>query len=155
MKILLPALIALVFSIAPASAQRVKSGLLTCHVDAGVGLVLGSNKTMTCNYRPGNNAAETQYYTGTLKKVGLDIGFTDKSVISWVVLAATHDIPTGSLSGVYRGASAEASVGVGLGANALVGGNQSSYVLQPFSGQTQTGLNLAVGIASLELRQRP
>ncbi|MHA1524365.1 MAG: DUF992 domain-containing protein [Alphaproteobacteria bacterium] len=154
MKYVIPAVFALIFLYAPAVAQNVNSGMLTCHVDAGVGLVLGSNKSMTCNYRPGDNAKPIQYYTGTLKKVGLDIGFTNKAVISWVVLASTRNIATGDLAGVYSGASAEASVGVGLGANALIGGNANSFVLQPFSGQTQTGLNLAVGIASLELRQQ-
>ena len=40
-------------------------------------------------------------------------------------------------------------------ANVLVGGSNSSISLQPLSLQGQTGLNLAVGVAALELRYGP
>jgi hypothetical protein len=43
-------------------------------------------------------------------------------------------------------------VGVGVGANALIGGSSKSIVLQPLSVQAQEGLNIAAGVASLELR---
>jgi len=56
------------------------------------------------------------------------------------------------LQGSYAGASAEVSAGLGLGANALVGGFDGSIALQPLSIQGQTGLNVAAGVASLELR---
>jgi hypothetical protein len=36
-----------------------------------------------------------------------------------------------------------------------VGGSNSSIALQPLSLQGQTGLNLAVGVAALELRYGP
>jgi len=37
----------------------------------------------------------------------------------------------------------------------LVGGSNSSIALQPLSLQGQTGLNLAIGVAALELRYGP
>jgi hypothetical protein len=40
----------------------------------------------------------------------------------------------------------------GVGANALVGGNDRTVALQPISIQGQAGLNLAAGVAGLELR---
>ena len=43
------------------------------------------------------------------------------------------------------------SVGVGGGANVLVGGFNKTIALQPLSVQGQTGVNLAVGIAGLSL----
>jgi hypothetical protein len=58
----------------------------------------------------------------------------------------------GSLAGSYVGASAEATVGAGLGANVLVGGFQRSVALQPVSVSGQTGLNFALGVGDLELR---
>ena len=58
----------------------------------------------------------------------------------------------GALAGDYVGASAEASAGVGVGANLLVGGSDESFTLQPVSVQTQTGVNLALGVTSFELR---
>ncbi len=47
--------------------------------------------------------------------------------------------------------SANASVGVGGGANALIGGSSNSVVLQPLSVQAQTGVNIAAGVAGLTL----
>jgi Protein of unknown function (DUF992) len=55
------------------------------------------------------------------------------------------------LSGTYVGASAEASVAAGLGANVLVGGSNRAVALQPLSVQGQVGLNIAAGVGSLEL----
>ncbi len=60
-------------------------------------------------------------------------------------------LPVGALAGTYVGASAEASVVVGAGANVLVGGSNRSFALQPLSVQGQVGLNFAVAISSLDL----
>ena len=91
-------------------------------------------------------------YTGTIKKFGLDIGATQQAQIAWAVLAPTAHLPPRSLVGSYGGISAEATIGVGLGANALIGGSAKSIVLQPLSVQTQQGLNIAAGVAALQLR---
>ena len=48
--------------------------------------------------------------------------------------------------------AAEATVGAGVGANVLVGGSNRTVTLQPISVQGQAGLNLAVGVAGLDLR---
>ena len=79
-------------------------------------------------------------------------GFTSASAISWAVFAPTAKIARGALGGTYAGVGGEATVGVGVGANALVGGNQKTISLQPLSVQAQQGLNVAVGIAAIELR---
>ncbi|MBP0575028.1 DUF992 domain-containing protein, partial [Mycobacterium tuberculosis] len=55
------------------------------------------------------------------------------------------------LEGTYLGASAEATIGVGLGANVLIGGFSRSIVLNPVSVQGQTGLTAAAGVAGLSL----
>jgi hypothetical protein len=57
----------------------------------------------------------------------------------------------GELAGSYGGVGANASVGIGFGGNFLVGGTGNSYALQPISVQGQTGLNVAAGVASLDL----
>ena len=54
-------------------------------------------------------------------------------------------------AGSYGGAAASATAGVGVGANALVGGSNNTIALQPVSLQGQTGLGVAAGIAGLEL----
>ena len=58
----------------------------------------------------------------------------------------------GALAGNYGGASAEATVGAGIGANVLVGGSDRTVALQPVSVQGQAGLNVAAGVAGLDLQ---
>jgi len=57
----------------------------------------------------------------------------------------------GTLSGGYAGATASGTVGVGVGANVLVGGNSRQITLQPLSVEGSVGLNVAAGIGSVEL----
>ena len=132
-----------------AEAAGVKLGVLNCHVDGGVGFVIGSSKDVDCIFHRSNGRNE--HYKGSIGKLGVDIGITDETVVGWLVFAPGLTRP-GSLKGSYTGASAEATVGIGLGANVLVGGFRQSINLQPLSLQAQTGLNIAAGIASLHLR---
>jgi hypothetical protein len=133
-----------------AQAQaRVEVGVLTCTVRGGAGFIVGSTKELRCHFhKPGND----EYYRGTINKFGLDIGLTQQSAIAWAVLAPTTKLPPLSLNGDYGGISAEATIGLGIGANALVGGSNTSIILQPLSVQAQQGLNIAAGVASLQLR---
>jgi hypothetical protein len=136
-------------SVQPASAAYVRAGVLECVVAPGVGLLILSSKRLTCTYRP--NHGRPQLYAGRISKLGLDIGITGRTVIIWGVLTAQSGVKYGALAGSYGGVSAEATIGVGLGANALIGGTGRAFVLQPFSVQAQTGLNLAAGITGLSL----
>lgn len=138
----------------PAQAQqpaRVEVGVLNCAVSGGAGFVFGSSKRLDCTFQAGSRR---EAYVGTINKFGLDVGFTGASVISWAVLAPTSTFGPGALAGSYGGATGEATVGVGLGANVLVGGSNRTIALQPVSVQAQQGLNVAVGIAAIELRPR-
>ena len=135
----------------PAEAQGsyVKAGVLTCAVNPGIGLIITSTKTMSCTFVPDFRGPE--YYSGRMTRVGLDIGITGATVIVWAVLASVKGFPVGALAGTYGGVSAESTVGVGLGANVLIGGSNRSFALQPLSVQGQVGLDFAVGIAQLTL----
>jgi hypothetical protein len=134
----------------PADAQqsRVQVGQLACSLSAGIGMIVGSQRNVSCTFQPDNGPPES--YIGTMTKVGLDVGFTSGSAIVWTVFTGTNRY-VGMLSGTYPGAQAEATVGAGLGANALIGGSNRSVALQPLSVQGQTGLDVAAGIGSLEL----
>jgi hypothetical protein len=138
-----------VFSPADAQQRQVQVGQLTCSVSASLGLVVGSQKNVNCVFR-GQPGEPEEGYTGTITRVGLDVGFTSGGVIVWTVFADTNRA-AGMLAGTYVGATAEASVAAGLGANVLVGGSQRSVALQPLSLQGQTGINVAAGIGELEL----
>lgn len=148
------ATIALGASAVPSQADSVELGLLECVVDGGTGFIFGSSKDLSCEYTPANATAPTEAYFGVINKFGLDIGVTGTTVIQWIVLAPTTDYEyqPGSLSGDYQGVSAEASAAAGAGVNLLVGGSDDTFSLQPVSVQAQEGVNVAVGIAELQLR---
>ncbi|MGE0563085.1 MAG: DUF992 domain-containing protein [Pseudolabrys sp.] len=127
-----------------------KVGTLDCDVSGGVGLIVTSKKSMTCRFVPTPGGA-AEIYTGTISKFGLDIGGTTGGRMVWTVVAPGSPA-RGALAGNYGGASAEATVAAGLGANVLVGGSRRTIALQPLSVQGQSGLNFAVGVSELTLR---
>jgi hypothetical protein len=135
-----------------AEAQtRIKVGVLTCDAEPGIGLVVVSSKRVACEFEGEDGSYER--YTGTIRKFGLDIGFTAVTKIAWIVFAAADTPVRGKyLAGRYVGGSAEGTVGLGLGANWLVGGSNRSFALQPWSVQGQAGLNLSIAFAGLTLR---
>jgi len=140
-----------VTAIGGAAAQdRVKAGTLVCDVSGGIGLIIASQKQVQCEFNPDLPGPRETYY-GTISKFGLDIGATTGGQMVWAVYAPSSR-GFGVLAGTYTGATAEATVVVGLGANALIGGSNRTVALQPLSVTGQTGLNLAAGVASLELR---
>lgn len=130
-------------------AKYVKAGTLTCDISAGIGLIIASKKRLTCMYTPAGPGPR-EVYVGNIAKFGLDIGATAGGEMVWSVYAPTTKL-IAALSGHYSGATAEATVGAGLGANVLVGGSNRTVALQPVSVQGQTGLNLAVGVAEMTL----
>ncbi len=134
----------------PADAQpsRVQVGKLACSISAGVGLLVGSQRNVSCNFQPDGGPPEA--YIGTITKIGLDVGFTTGGAMVWGVFTDTNRY-AGMLSGTYAGVQAEATIAAGLGANVLVGGSNCSVALQPLSVQGQTGLNVAAGVGALEL----
>ncbi len=129
--------------------DSVRVGVLTCEVSGGTGFIFGSSKRLSCQFDPAEG--EPEDYVGEINKFGLDIGVTGKATIAWAVLAPTGNLGEGALAGSYVGASAEASAGVGAGANLLVGGSQDTISLQPLSIQGQTGVNAALAISELIL----
>jgi hypothetical protein len=128
----------------------VRVGTLTCNVASGWGFVFGSSKALRCTFAPAPGRAE--YYAGTINKFGVDIGYTQGGVLVWAVFAPTANVAPGALNGNYVGATGSATVGVGAGANVLVGGSNRTISLQPVSVEGNTGLNVAAGIGSISLR---
>lgn len=146
------ALLAVLTGTSAISAQQgdaVRAGVLSCEVSGGAGFVFGSSKSLSCTFEL--SEGRTERYTGSINKFGLDIGVTGPATMTWVVLAPTSNIGEGALAGSYVGASAEATAGVGGGANLLVGGSDDTISLQPLSVQGQTGLNAALAVSELVL----
>jgi len=134
---------------ASAEPGGVKVGTLTCDVASGWGFIFGSSRDLHCTFSPDKGMGE--HYTGTISKFGVDIGYTDGGVLVWTVFAPSSDVGPEALDGDYVGATAGATVGVGIGANALIGGGNKSIALQPLSFEGNTGLNVAAGVGALSL----
>jgi uncharacterized protein DUF992 len=132
-----------------AGAQAaMQAGMLSCSVASGWGYVLVSWRDLKCVYSPSSRPPE--HYTGKISKYGVDIGYVESSMIVWAVIA-TSDLKPGSLGGTYVGVTGSATVGVGVGANALIGGSGNTIALQPLSLEGSTGLNVAAGIGAITL----
>jgi hypothetical protein len=108
---------------------------------------------MDCQFNK-SQGGRPERYSGAVTRVGLDIGFTGGGVMSWVVFAGQSNLARGALAGQFVGASGDVALGVGVGANVLVGGSRRSVMLQPLSVSGQVGINLALGVAGLTLQFR-
>ncbi len=129
--------------------SKVQVGVLSCDVAPGVGYVFGSSKEVECKFTRKGHKTET--YSGSIDKLGIDLGVTGGGKIAWLVFAATKNVPKRALSGTYVGASAEASLGLGLGGNWLVGGSKKSIALQPWSVTGTIGVNWSWTWTKLDL----
>jgi hypothetical protein len=138
----------------PAVAQTppswTQTGMLTCKLNPSIGFIIAGHQSMECSFV--QNAFPPEAYQGALNTVGLDVGVTAGGVLGWAVFAPTVGIPAGSLSGEYVGASGDIGLGVGVGANVLVGGSGRSIALQPVSLEGSVAVNFALGVSGLQLR---
>jgi len=137
-----------------ASAQsRPVVGVLECRAGPATTFVIGSIRDFGCLFWSIN--APIQHYGATIQRLGVDLGWSSDAALVWHVFAPTNVVGPGALAGSYLGVSAGAAVGLGLAANAMVGGLNNSFALQPVSVQSQTGLNVFAGISSLKLTPLP
>jgi len=136
------------------AAGDIASGFLNCNVAGNLSFVFGSSRDIKCIYKPGNGSPQ-ENYTGSIKTFGVDIGYQSSGVMIWGVVAPTNNAGPGALAGDYVGATATVAAGLGVGANALVGGYKDSVALQPLSVEGIKGINVAGGIGALTLLAAP
>ena len=125
--------------------------MLSCRLNPSIGFIIFGHQSMECRFTQ-NAPFPPQAYEGALNTVGIDIGISAGGVLGWAVFAPTVGTPAGALAGEYVGASGEVGLGVGVGANVLVGGSGRSFALQPVSLEGSVALNVAVGVSALKLR---
>lgn len=150
---MVPACAAICFMLTAYSATaqtQVRVGTLACDVSAGVGFILVQKQTLACVFRP-DNGGPLFRYKGQIAEYGVALGGVEKGHLIWGVIAATPGIQPGDLAGEYAGAGAEATAGVGLGANVLVGGTGRAFSLQPISVEGEVGINIAAGVTRIIL----
>jgi hypothetical protein len=144
-------LLALVPVGAKAQSPWAQVGGLSCTLAPTSGLIVLSQQKMACRFTPNQAGWPPQNYAGAMTTIGIDLGAIAGGVLGWAVFASTVGQASGGLAGTYVGASGEVTVGLGAGANVLVGGSGRSMALQPLSLQGTAGLNVQLGVASLEL----
>ena len=138
--------------LAQATDVGAKIGTLECHEASGGGLIFSSSRDLNCTFSGLDKAAPVARYTGKINRYGVDIGFQQNAVILWGVVSTSDHFAPGDLAGKYGGVTAQIGWGGGLGANVLFGGSNNGFALQPVSIQGFNGINLAAGIAEVELR---
>ena len=146
------AILALAPFASPTQAQQswTQAGTLTCKLNPSIGFVLFGHQSMECNFQPVQG--QPQRYEGAINTIGVDIGVTGGGGFAWAVFGPAQGLPMGALAGDYVGTSADASIGVGAGANVLIGGSNRSVALQPLSLEGSVGLNVVAGLSQLKLR---
>jgi hypothetical protein len=142
-------IVALAASISTAQAAT-EIGVLECRAGPRLGLIVGGFQRMKCVFKP--KVGVVQQYTATEGRIGLDIGITASTVMVWAVFAPSANLQPGALAGRYAGVSGDIALGLGVGANALIGGSSRSIALQPLSLEGQIGVSVAAGVTGLTLR---
>lgn len=149
--VLLALLAALLFaSAAPASAQG-GSSELRCSQAAGFGIIVASDRKITCTYYRQDGAVE--FYTGDFNRIGLDLGPTNAVRLAFLV-SVPGPITMGALDGGFGGVGAQVTLGRGLGADSLVGGATGQAILTPIANEYVTGVNVNGGLGVLRLHYR-
>jgi hypothetical protein len=141
--------LALTFGLVASADAAVRVGVLQCHAAKKVGNIIGSTEEARCVFTSYNGHRER--YSAVFERAGVDVGVTEHSELVWTVYAPTS-LKHHALVGDYVGASAEVTIGIGVGANVLVGGSHHTISLQPVSVKAQTGLALGAGAGRLQLR---
>jgi hypothetical protein len=103
---------------------------------------------MECSLQP--VSGPVQAYEGAINTVGVDLGVSEGGRFGWAVFVPANGLPYGALAGEYIGASGDVGVGVGAGANVLVGGSNRSIALQPVSLEGSFALNVVAGLSQTQ-----
>ncbi|HXX86558.1 MAG TPA: DUF992 domain-containing protein [Casimicrobiaceae bacterium] len=136
--------------LAEAEDKGATVGMLRCNESDGWGLVFGSTRDLNCVFTSSDNKT-TSRFKGTIKKYGVDIGYTANAVILWAVISTNQNFAPGDLAGSYAGATAQVAWAAGLGANVLLGGSKQGFALQPVSVAGMNGVNVAAGLTGVDL----
>ena len=108
-----------------------------------------------CTAISARNGHRGEHYVGSISKFGVDIGYTEGGVLVWGVFAPSSDVRPARFRATMRERPASATIGVGLGANVLIGGLDKSIALQPLSVEGNKGLNVAAGVGAISLKSSP
>ena len=124
----------------------VRLGILKCD-QAGTkqNLLIHSVAPFNCVFT-GDGGTE-KYKAESGVGIGVDLKWDKTNQIVYTVVGATSDYKIGSyaLAGKYFGGKASVALGVGGGAQVLVGGGPKNITLQPLAVDVGTGAGVAAG----------
>jgi len=135
------------------STAGTKIGILSCDSipDSGVNLLIHSTVDIKCTFKSTDGSGVEKYIGETGIGFGININFDVERHLLFTVFAADMVKGNHKLAGKYGGVGAMASAGVGVGAQVLMGGSNSSVSLQPVIEGT-TGVGVNAGITYLYLQ---
>lgn len=131
--------------------SRIYIGSLTCNVGGSTGYVLGSSKPLDCVFL-GKDGVSTAEYTGTIDKVGIDIGYTKAVHTIWRVYSLGSNRGATQLSGTYVGEQGTVAAGSQAGGNWIYGGPNAEIGMLASGVVKDAGYNLATGVAAMTIR---
>ncbi len=131
--------------------SRIYIGSLTCNVGGSTGYVLASRKSLDCVFldKEGVRSAE---YTGSIDKVGVDIGYTKAVHTIWRVYSLGSVRGANDLSGTYVGEQGTVAAGAQAGGNWIYGGPNAEIGMLASGVVQDAGYNLATGVAAMTLK---
>jgi hypothetical protein len=131
--------------------SRIYIGSLSCNVGGSTGYVLASRKTLDCVFLDKEGTLSAQY-TGTIDKVGIDIGYTKAVHTIWRVYSLGSVRGPWNLSGTYVGEQGTVAAGQQAGGNWIYGGPNAEIGMLASGVVQDAGYNLATGIAAMTLK---
>lgn len=131
--------------------SRIYIGSLSCNVGGSTGYVLASRKTLDCVFLDKEGTLSAQY-TGTIDKVGIDIGYTKAVHTIWRVYSLGSVRGPWNLSGTYVGEQGTVAAGAQAGGNWIYGGPNAEIGMLASGVVQDAGYNLATGIAAMTLK---
>ncbi|MCC8428706.1 DUF992 domain-containing protein [Reyranella aquatilis] len=131
--------------------SRIYIGSLTCNVGGSTGYVLGSAKPLDCVFLSRDGVSSAQY-TGTIDKVGIDIGYTKAVHTIWRVYSLGSDRGVTQISGTYVGEQGTVAAGNQAGGNWIYGGPNAEIGMVSSGVIKDAGYNLATGVAAMTIR---
>ena len=134
--------------------SRIYIGSLTCNVGGSTGYVLGSAKPLDCVFL-GKDGVSTAHYSGTIDKVGIDIGYTKAVHTIWRVYSLGSDRAPTQIGGTYVGEQGTVAAGNQAGGNWIYGGPNAEIGMVASGIVKDAGYNLAMGIAEMTIKLKP
>jgi hypothetical protein len=134
--------------------SRIYIGSLSCNVGGGTGYILASQKSLDCVFL-NKEGTESAQYTGTIDKVGIDIGYTRAVHTIWRVYSLGTVRGATQLSGTYVGEQGTVAAGSQAGGNWIYGGPNAEIGMVASGVVKDAGYNLATGVAAMTIKLKP